>query len=113
MSARRKHGFLTSEYSDEDYNALYVYCAPPVPGDNPWPYAIRANLCVKRLRSPSSVPQRLAHSPISTEVKSTEVLSGGRALTARRTGRWLRRALRYPRLSAVRRPHPCRWCLLV
>ena len=39
--------------------------------------------------------------PTFTDVKSTEALSGGPALTARRTGRWLRRALRYPRLSAV------------
>ncbi len=38
-------------------------------------------------------------------MKSTEAQSGGPALTARRTGRWLRRALRYPQLSAVRRPH--------
>jgi uncharacterized membrane protein len=36
------------------------------------------------------------HSPISTEVRSTEALSGGRGLTARRTGRWLRLALPYP-----------------
>src|SRR5262249_23657226 len=40
-------------------------------------------------------------------------LPGGRALTAPRTGRWLRRALRCLRLSAVRKPRPYRWCSLV
>ena len=58
----------------------------------------------------SLVPRRLAHLPISTEVKFTEALSGGRALTAPRTGRWLRRVSRCLRLSAVWKPRRYPWC---
>src|SRR5262249_51607164 len=90
-----------------------VYYTPTFPGTNPWPYAIRSNLPLRQPRSSSSVPRRLAHSPISTEVKSTVALPGGRALTAPRTGRWLRQALRCLRLSAVRKHRPYRWSSLV
>src|SRR5262249_39326049 len=69
---------------------------------------ISRNPPLRRARSSSSAPRRLVHSPIFTAVKSTVALPGGRALTAPRTGRWLRRALRCPRLSAVRKPRPYR-----
>jgi hypothetical protein len=72
-------------YSASKSRSSSVHCAPSDPGINLWPYLIRANLRLRRLRSPSSVPRRLAHSPISTEVKSTEALPGERALTALRT----------------------------
>src|SRR5262245_59850464 len=46
------------------YNLHYT---PTFPGTNPWPYAISSNLPLRQPRSSSSVPRRLAHSPISTE----------------------------------------------
>jgi uncharacterized membrane protein len=48
---------------------------------------MRTSLRFKPLESLSSVPQRLAHLLISTELKSTEARFGARASTARPTGR--------------------------
>src|SRR5262249_58351893 len=102
--------FNPTNRKSKRYNVHYT---PTFPGTNPWPYAICSNLPLQQPRSSSSVPRRLAHSPISTEVKSTVALPGGRALTAPRTGRWLRQALRCLRLSAVRKHRPYRWSSLV
>src|SRR5262249_43239301 len=69
-------------------------------------YPMRTSLRFQPFESLSSVPQRLAHLLISTEVKSTEARFGARASTARPTGRWSRRALRCRRPTAAPRRHP-------
>src|SRR6266516_7543627 len=100
-----------SEFAQShEQNAIVFTAIHPLGETNQWPYPTHASLRFRRPENPSSAPQRLAHSPISTEAKSTAALSGARASTARRTGRWSRRASLSLRPTAVRKPRPCPWC---